>query len=89
LSPFSFLLAVEGIHVLVESLTSNNLFLGYQIGRSEPVDVSYLQFADDTLILGEKSWANVRGMWTALLLFKSLPGLKVNFSKSQLVGVTP
>jgi hypothetical protein len=42
---------------------------------------------DDTLILGEKSWANVRGMCGALLLFESLSGLKVNFSKSQLVGV--
>jgi len=45
-----------------------------------------LQFADDTLILGEKSWANVRGM-RVVLLFESLSGLKVNFSKSHLVGV--
>jgi len=82
-----FLLAVEGFHVLMESLTVNNIFSGYQIGRSEPVVVSHLQFADDTLILGEKSWANVRGMRVVLLLFESLSGLKVNFSKSQLVGV--
>jgi hypothetical protein len=49
--------------------------------------VSHLQFADATLILGEKSWANVRGMRVVLLLFESMSGLKVNFSKSQLVGV--
>ena len=49
--------------------------------------MSHLQFADDTLILGEKSWANIRAMRAVLLLFEALSGLKVNFSKSQLVGV--
>jgi len=59
LSPFLFLLAVEGFHVLMSSLSINNLFRGYQVGSSEAVVVSHLQFADDTLILGEKSWANI------------------------------
>ena len=86
-SIFLFLLAAEEFHVLMESLTVNNLFSGYQIVRSDPVVVSHLQFADDALILGEKSWANVRGMRVVLLLFESLSGLKVNISKSQLVGV--
>ena len=49
--------------------------------------MSHLQFADDTLILGEKSWANIRAMRAVLLLFEALSGLNVNFSKSQLVGV--
>ena len=87
LSPLLFLLAAEGFHVLMDSLSINNLFSGYHMGRSEPVIVSHLKFVDDTLILGEKSWANVRTMLAFLLLFESLLGLKVNFSKSQLVGV--
>ena len=87
LSPFLFLLAAKGFHVFMELLSVNNLFLGYHMGRSKPVIVSHLQFVDDTLILGEKSWANVRGMCFVLLLFESLFGLKVNFSKSHLVGV--
>jgi len=87
LSPFLFLLVAEGFHVLMQSLSVNNLFHGYQVGTSEQVVVSHLQFADDTLILGEKSWANIRGMRAALLLFEGLSGLKVNFSKSQLAGV--
>ena len=87
LSPLLFLLAAEGFHVLMDSLSINNLFSGYHMGRSEPVIVSHLKFVDDTLILGEKSWSNVRGMRVVLLLFKSLSDLKVNFSKSQLVGV--
>jgi hypothetical protein len=87
LSPFLFLLAAEGFNILMESMSVNNLFTGYKVGRSDPVTVSHLQFADDTLILGEKSWANIRAMRAILLLFEELSGLKVNFSKSMLVGV--
>jgi len=46
-----------------------------------------LQFADDTLLLGVKSWANVRALRAVLLLFEAMSGLKVNFNKSMLVGV--
>ena len=69
------------------SLSRNNLFNGYKVGRNDPVVVSHFQFADDTLILGEKSWANIRAMRAVLLLFQDLSSLKVNFSKSLLVGV--
>jgi len=87
LSPFLFLLAAEGFHVLMESLNLNDLFVGYTVGRSDVTVVSHLQFADDTLIMGVKSWANIRSMRVILLLFEALSGLKVNFSKSHLVGV--
>lgn len=49
--------------------------------------VSHLQFADDTLILCDKSWVNIRAMRAILLLFEALSGLKVNFTKSHLMGV--
>jgi len=55
LSPFLFLLAVEGFNVLMESLTQNNLFSGFQVGNNVVTTVSHLQFTDDTLILGDKS----------------------------------
>ena len=87
LSPFLFLLVAEGFHVLMKSLYVNNLFIGYKVGNSDLVVVSRLQFTGDTLILGEKSWANICAMCAALFLFEALSGLKVNFSKSQLVGV--
>ena len=71
----------------MESLSANNIFTGYKVGGNVPVVVSHLQFANDTLIFGEKSWANIRPMCDVLLLFQALSGLKVNFSKSQLVGM--
>ena len=49
--------------------------------------VSHLQFADDTLIIAEKSWANARAMRAILMLFEAISGLKVNFTKSQLFVV--
>jgi len=49
--------------------------------------VSHLQFADDTLLVGVKSWANVRALRSVLSLFAAMSGLQVNFHKSLLVGV--
>jgi hypothetical protein len=58
--------------------------------------VSHLEFADDTLLLGVKSWANVKVMCAMLVLFELMSGLKVNFHKSicwlgliyQIIGYT-
>jgi hypothetical protein len=49
--------------------------------------VSHLQFVDDTLLLGSKSWLNVRALRAVLVLFESMLALKVNFNKSMFVGV--
>ena len=87
LSPFLFLLAAEGLNILMSSFVQNQLFTGYSIGVVNPVVVSYLQFADDTLLLRTKSWANVCALRAALVIFEAMSGLKVKFYKSILVGV--
>jgi len=71
----------------MKSLSDNMLFHGYKVGYVDPMIVSHLQFVDDTLIIAEKTWVNVRAMRAFLNLFDAISGLKVNFSKSQLVGV--
>ena len=63
------------------------LFQGYGVGRMGEVRLTHLQFADDTFIIGEKSWLNVRSIWAVLLLFEEISGFKVNFHKSMLTGV--
>ncbi|GAU41823.1 hypothetical protein TSUD_299890 [Trifolium subterraneum] len=78
---------VRGLSVLMEAAVAHNLFTGYSIGELDPVSVSHLQFADDTLLLGVESWANVRALHAVLMLFETMSGLKVNFHKSMLVGV--
>ena len=64
-----------------------NLFTCYGVGSNNNVVVSHLRFADDTLLMGVKSWANVRALQAVLLLFKAMSGLRVNFHKSMLIGV--
>jgi len=49
-----------------------NLFTGYGVGRVGEVRLTHLQFADDTIIIGEKSWLNVRTMRVLLLLFEEI-----------------
>ncbi|MCI19924.1 RNA-directed DNA polymerase (Reverse transcriptase), partial [Trifolium medium] len=87
LSPFLFLLAAEGLNVMMRALVQSKFFTGYSIGMVSFTDVSHLQFADDTLLLGVKSWANIRTLRDVLVLFEAVSGLKVNFHKSMLVGV--
>jgi len=87
LSPFLFLLVVEGFNMLMHVVVDENKFTGYGMGRSSEVCLTHLQFADDTIIFGEKSWLNVCTMRAVLLLFEEVSGLKVNFNKSLLTGV--
>ncbi|GAU43931.1 hypothetical protein TSUD_135790 [Trifolium subterraneum] len=86
LSPFFLLLAAEGLNILMKFMVERNLFIGYSVGELDLISVLHLQFADDTLLLGVKSWANVCAR-AVLVIFETMSGLKVNFNKSMLVGV--
>jgi len=79
-----FLLEDEGFNVSMESKISSHLFASYQIIGVEPSSISHIQFADNTLILGEKSWGNVRAMRVVLHLFAAMSSLQINFHKSML-----
>jgi len=81
LSPFLFLLAAAGFNILMKASMTNNIYHAYGVGSHREVSLSHLQFADDTLILGEKNWLNVRTIQAVLLLFEEVSGLKVNFKK--------
>jgi len=87
LSPFLFLLAAEGFNVLMNVVVEAHLFHGYGVGHDNEVRLTHLQFADDTLIIGDKTWLNVCSMRAILLLFEEVSGLKVDFHKSMLTGV--
>jgi hypothetical protein len=51
---------IDGMNVLMQAMVEGNRFVAYRVGGQEDVSVSHLQFADDTLLLGIKSWTNVR-----------------------------
>lgn len=86
LSLFLYLLVAEGLNILVSRAVENGWFKAAKLG-CDKVKVPLLQYADDTIFLGEASEENVVSMRRILRMFEMLSGLKVNFHKSSLVGI--
>ncbi|GKC39819.1 putative RNA-directed DNA polymerase, eukaryota, reverse transcriptase zinc-binding domain protein [Tanacetum coccineum] len=59
LSPFLFILAIEALNVVLEDAENRHFFRGIKVGKDK-IHVSYLQFTDDAIILGELSTTNVK-----------------------------
>ncbi|GAU21917.1 hypothetical protein TSUD_34140 [Trifolium subterraneum] len=62
------------------------MFKGCAISR-DPVVISHLQYADDTMCIGEASAENLWTLKAILRSFEMASGLKVNFLKSGLMGI--
>jgi hypothetical protein len=60
-------------------------FKGYKV--SDHLQFQMLQFADDTILMGEGSWDNLWTIKTLLRSFELVSGLKINFVKSKLYGL--
>jgi hypothetical protein len=86
LALFLFLLVVEGLSGLVRSPEARGLYQGFKVGNSG-LSISHLQYADDTLILGEASVQNLWSLKTILRCFELASGLNVNLSMSSVMGV--
>jgi len=71
----------------MKASVTNNIFNAYGVGNQWEFKLSHLQFADVTLIIGEKCWLYVRLIRAVLLLLEEVSRLKVNFDKSMLKGV--
>ena len=76
----------EGLAGLVRQALKVRLLSRVKVG-SQDVEVSFLQFADDTLFFCEESWSDVIIMKTILRGFEIASGLKINFYKSKLAGI--
>jgi hypothetical protein len=87
LSPFLFLMVAEGFNCLMSKAVMDKEFLGYGVGSDEELTISHLQFADDTLVIGKRRWSNIFTLKANLQLFELISGLKVNFYKSELIGI--
>ena len=76
----------EGLFGLVRQALKAKLLSGLTIRRKE-VEVSILQFTNDTRFLCEDSFDNVVTMKAILRGFELASGLKINFLKSKLGGI--
>nr|KAJ0197364.1 hypothetical protein LSAT_V11C700352090 [Lactuca sativa] len=86
LSPFLFLIAMEGLHIVMEEACAKGIFRGMQVPNSE-VCISHLLYADDALFVGEWSDENIKNLARILRFFHVSSGLKVNFDKSKIFGI--
>ncbi|GAU48539.1 hypothetical protein TSUD_282910 [Trifolium subterraneum] len=86
LASFLFLSVAEGFGGVMRRVVELDLFKGFMVGRNGFV-VSHLQYAGDTLCIGEASSQNLWTLKAILRGFEMASGLKINFSKSCLLGV--
>ena len=83
LSPFLFVLIGEDFNKMVEKAKQLNLIHGIQVGHSA-MELSHLQFANDTLIFFPKSKECILNARRLLDYFSVMSGLHINYSKSAL-----
>ncbi|GJW18811.1 hypothetical protein Tco_0026247 [Tanacetum coccineum] len=72
---------MEALNVAFLEATNSNIFHGVQVGKDTTL-ISYLQYADDALIVGEWSLLNAKNLSRILTCFHLSSGLKGNFNKS-------
>jgi hypothetical protein len=86
LAPLLLLLVAEGLRALMRMAVEKGRFQPFLVGRGG-MAVSILQYADDTLCIGEASVENLWALKAILRGFGMASGLKVNFWKSCLIGI--
>ncbi|XP_071738945.1 uncharacterized protein [Rutidosis leptorrhynchoides] len=75
LSPFLFIIAVEGLNYLTKRAIASGLYKGVEIGANK-VNISHLQYADDTIFLGDWSRQNFCNLMNVI---KRLESIRRNF----------
>ena len=86
LSPFLFNVAVEGLNILMSRAQQLGLIKGVTIG-SNGVQLTHLQFADDSILFSEAKEMEVCNIKRVLRCFELISGLKINYHKSQVCGI--
>ncbi|GJT05680.1 RNA-directed DNA polymerase, eukaryota, reverse transcriptase zinc-binding domain protein [Tanacetum coccineum] len=86
MSPFLFILAMEGLHALTCKAEALGLFKYASIGRDN-LSIFHLMYADDVIFFGEWSWVNAHNLISMLRCFFLISGLKINVHKSNVLGV--
>ena len=86
LAPFLFLIMAEGLASLVREAIRIGVLEGIKVGEKE-VEVTLLQFADDTLFVCQPNYQSILAIKAILCSFEVVSSLRVNFYKSKVGGV--
>ncbi|GJX61597.1 RNA-directed DNA polymerase, eukaryota [Tanacetum coccineum] len=85
LSPFLFILIMESLHLSFQSVVDVDLFKG--INLSPLVNLSHMFYADDAVFVGQWCDDNINTLVHVLECFFRASGLRINMSKSKIMGV--
>ena len=89
LSPLLFLLIMEVLSRLLRKTKESNLIQGFHVGAVNYVGVhiSYLLFADDTILFCDASREQMLSIRLELSCFQAFTSLKANVGKSEIVPI--
>nr|XP_009780608.1 PREDICTED: uncharacterized protein LOC104229636 [Nicotiana sylvestris]XP_016504305.1 PREDICTED: uncharacterized protein LOC107822288 [Nicotiana tabacum] len=84
ISPFLFILAMEGLHNLFKTAKANNRIRGFRVNSREStkLEITHLQYADDTLVFCDASREQLLFLRMVFILFEAISGLHINWNKS-------
>ena len=86
LSPYLFLIFMEALTSILNKASELGEFEGVRLPNGGPI-LSHLFYADDALIVGKWSNANMKKTSRLLRIFYLCSGLKINIHKSYLYGL--
>nr|GEV78374.1 RNA-directed DNA polymerase, eukaryota [Tanacetum cinerariifolium] len=85
LSLFLFILVMESLHLSFQWVEDARMFKGIKLGSS--VFISHMFYADDAVFVGHWCKSNINTLVHALKCFYRVSGLRINMSKSKLMGL--
>ncbi|GJS77998.1 putative RNA-directed DNA polymerase, eukaryota, reverse transcriptase zinc-binding domain protein [Tanacetum coccineum] len=86
LSPFLFILVMEGLHYAMSNAVSSGLIRGIKIGSSD-ITLSHLFYADDVIITTDWNFGDLDNIIRVLHVFYLASGLKISIHKSNIFGI--
>ncbi|GJV80887.1 putative RNA-directed DNA polymerase [Tanacetum coccineum] len=86
LSPFLFLIVAEALNVSMLEACEKGLYKSIYLAENRS-NLSFLQYADDTIFFGDWSRRNALNLFNILKCFEVASGLKVNIAKSRVIGL--
>ncbi|WMV59774.1 hypothetical protein MTR67_053159 [Solanum verrucosum] len=89
MSPFLFLLAMEGLNYMVRKANEMGWIRGFgaHTNRANNMEVTHLLYADDSLVFCGAEVSQIRHLRAILTIFEGISGLHVNWQKSCLFPV--
>lgn len=89
LSPFLFILAMEGMSSLINTAKAKDWIRGFQVQNRarNNLEITHLQYADDTLVFCEAVRNHFLILRTIFIIFEAVSGLHINWGKSYIYPI--